>query len=114
MNSIQKRNNLSRRSRDLYLETKRRKMTNPSYKPSVITPNGIILNEGDYYLLRNGQIGYLFDQTVFCSPHPFYIRERGSHEFLAQIGFDGNEFDFCNSNHDIIGVYDRPSLTFEI
>jgi hypothetical protein len=84
-----------------------------NWKRVVTTITGIPLNEGDYYILRNGNIVYLMDNLSISDNGntPFYMRVKGTGEMIGSVDWDGRHIcqPWC-SDCDIIGVYDRPSL----
>jgi hypothetical protein len=89
-----------------YLQVKKDR----NWKRIVTTSSGLILNEGDYYILRNGQIVYLMDNLVISDyeQHPFYMRVKDTREMIGSVNWEGKHL---FHKLDIIGVCDRPSLT---
>jgi hypothetical protein len=81
---------------------KRRK--DPNYNLKITTPQGLVLSEGNYYNLRNGQIVFLLDQTCLSPTRPFYMRERDTREMLGGILPSGKFMDFMQSQTDIISL----------
>jgi len=82
---------------------------NREWKRIVTTSSGLILCEGDYYILRNGQIVYLMDNLDISDygKHPFYMRVKGSGEMIGNVNWEGKHLFY---ELDIVGVYERPSL----
>lgn len=86
---------------------------NPYWKRYAKTSSGLILNEGDYYTIRDGRVVYLMDNLCISDTGetPFYMRVKDTGEMIGSIDWDGKHVcqPWC-SNCDIVGIYDRPSL----
>jgi len=85
-----------------------------NWRRFVTTSTGLILNEGDYYTIRDGRVVYLMDNLCISDTGetPFYMRVKDTREMIGSVDWDGKHIcqPWC-SNCDIVGVYTRPTLT---
>jgi len=77
----------------------------PDYNLKITTSEGLVLSEGNYYNLRNGQIVYLMDQTCLSPVRPFYMREKDTREMLGGILPSGKFMDSMDCLVDIVSLH---------